>query len=301
MKRLSFAIMSHDEVAEFQWLMESLASLDRAAVEIVVVDDHSGPEMRALLTRHADTLAHRALDGDFGAQRNFLKSLCKGDYIFVIDPDEIPTPALLANLFRLCDVMDAHGILACAVPRLNVIHDGPEPLDARGLGLSDADFVGNDPDYQTRILRNVPAIRWENRIHERLVGMDSIYQLAPTFDHALLHVKARQRQIDQNAFYDLVDRYSIRQIAKRLGLRPLAVALGILKDPVRVPFSLVSHPLEPESIGSVPRAGGNRTSPRTGEIAEGGTARLSKLADNASDRNTVLEYPGGWTVPRGPT
>lgn len=236
--RLSIAILTHDEVTEFGWLMEVLAALDRRRTEVVVVDDHSGPAMQALLARHATRVAHRALGGDFAAQRNYLTSQCRGEFVLMLDPDEIPSPGLLANLFGLCDALEANRFLACALPRLNILHEGTEPVDARTLSLSDADFQGVDPDYQTRLFRNVPELRWQNRVHERLVGMQQIHRLPVALDCALLHVKARQRQLRQNAFYDVLARYTLRQWAKRLGLRPLAVALGLLKEPVPVPLRL---------------------------------------------------------------
>lgn len=236
--RLSIALMTHDEATEFGWLLEALDTLDAAAIEIVAVDDHSGPAMQDLLSRRSLRVARRALNGDFAAQRNYLQSLCRGDFILMLDPDEIPAPGLLARLLTLCDTLEAQAMLACALPRLNILHEGTEPVDARTLSLSDADLACVDPDYQTRLYRNVPALRWENRVHERLVGMDRLCRLPATLDYALLHVKARQRQARQNAFYDGVARYTLRQVAKRLGLRPLAVALGLIKDPIHVPLRL---------------------------------------------------------------
>jgi len=71
-----------------------------------------------------------------------------------------------------------------------------------------------DPDYQTRIVRNVDSIFFaqERRMHESLVGAKSIYQPdmthGPFFDHyhlAFKRMEARQRQYDV-AVYCAIDK-----------------------------------------------------------------------------------------------
>ena len=61
----------------------------------------------------------------------------------------------------------------------------------------------NWPDYQWRIWKNTPEIKWVNKVHERLDGFKTYAQLpADTEAMALYHPKTIDRQIKQNAYYD---------------------------------------------------------------------------------------------------
>lgn len=62
--------------------------------------------------------------------------------------------------------------------------------------------VINFPDYQTRIYRNTPAIKWEGKVHERIIGGKSLYRLPAESVYCLLHRKEIERQEQQNMFYN---------------------------------------------------------------------------------------------------
>src|SRR5207244_2265508 len=90
MAQISVAMMTHNETAEFRWLMEALVPALDVIDEIVVVDDFSGPEFTAAVRELEDTMPlrffQRALGKNFAAQRNYMKSLCRGRLIFFLDP-----------------------------------------------------------------------------------------------------------------------------------------------------------------------------------------------------------------------
>jgi hypothetical protein len=44
------------------------------------------------------TISERAFCGNFSEHRNYHASQCTGDYIFVIDADEIPRETLIKNI-----------------------------------------------------------------------------------------------------------------------------------------------------------------------------------------------------------
>jgi hypothetical protein len=62
----------------------------------------------------------------------------------------------------------------------------------------------NWPDYQWRIYKNTKHIKWENRVHERLVGFNSLTNLPAKPEYALNHIKSIERQEKQNALYDTI-------------------------------------------------------------------------------------------------
>jgi len=57
----------------------------------------------------------------------------------------------------------------------------------------------NYPDSQSRIVKNIPPIKWVNKVHERLVGARTEIELPEGYD--LLHHKTIERQERQNLFY----------------------------------------------------------------------------------------------------
>jgi glycosyltransferase involved in cell wall biosynthesis len=212
---LSYALMTHNEVVEFGWLIEALKDALNEQSEIVVLDDFSTSDMVELIKRYA-------LNKNFSAQRNVLKGLCRGEFVFLLDPDELPSPELLKALPRLMEVMRQQKLDAISMPRLNILVEGDAPVDARTRPVSDTDLRNQKPDYMTRLLRNDPEIKWVNRVHERLVGVRRGGRLPNEVRYALLHCKTQSRYENQNRFYRSINlRYLDKwrkSIAKRLKL-----------------------------------------------------------------------------------
>jgi hypothetical protein len=60
----------------------------------------------------------------------------------------------------------------------------------------------NWPDYQWRIYKNTPDIKWKNKVHEVIEGYKTMAQLPAYEDLALYHPKTIQRQEKQNSYYN---------------------------------------------------------------------------------------------------
>jgi len=204
MARISVAMLTHEETAEFRWLMETLLPAREVIDEIVIVDDFSGPDFVAAVRGFEAALPlrfhQRALNKNFAAQRNYMKSLCRGRLIFFLDPDELPTARVLHGLPKILEMMEALDIDACQLPRLNVglpddrlVH--PLSVDLKDEALT---IVWED---QFRMLRNLPHLRWTMRLNEYLTGVRRGYRFPHTFEYALLHCKTKARQTHQRAFY----------------------------------------------------------------------------------------------------
>src|ERR1700694_1706437 len=110
MAQISLAMMTHNETAEFRWLMEALVPALDVIDEIVIVDDFSGPEFTAAVREFEETMPlrffQRALGKNFAAQRNYMKSRCRGGLIFFLDPDELPTTQGLGGLPPLLRMLE---------------------------------------------------------------------------------------------------------------------------------------------------------------------------------------------------
>ena len=61
--------------------------------------------------------------------------------------------------------------------------------------------VINKWDYQTRIYKNTPKIKWEGSVHERIQGVE-YYTYLPALEHwCLSHPKTIEKQEKQNSYY----------------------------------------------------------------------------------------------------
>jgi hypothetical protein len=59
-------------------------------------------------------------------------------------------------------------------------------------------------DYQTRIVKITPSIKWINKVHEKLDGYKLFSTLPPQDEFCLIHPKTIDRQEKQNQFYDTI-------------------------------------------------------------------------------------------------
>src|SRR5438270_7710007 len=179
MARISVAMMTHDEAAEFRWLMEALLPALDVIDEIVIVDDFSGPQFTAAVHEFENRMPlrffQRALGGNFAAQRNYMKSLCRGRLIFFLDPDELPTPRVLQGLPKILEMMETLDIDACQLPRLNVWLPGDRLVHPGSVDLRDERVTILWED-QFRMLRNLPHLRWTMRLNEYLTGVRRGYR-----------------------------------------------------------------------------------------------------------------------------
>lgn len=88
----------------------------------------------------------------------------------------------------------------------NILHEG----EVEGVDKITIEYylpIINYPDYQTRIIKNVPRIKWQNKVHE--VVMSTNGHLISGFipaeeDWCLRHWKDVRKQEEQNKFYDTI-------------------------------------------------------------------------------------------------
>jgi hypothetical protein len=103
------------------------------------------------------------------------------------------------NIHQIIEMNDVDVIL---VPRVNTVEGlTGEHVQKWGWVLDENGWV-NWPDPQWRIYRNVDYIKWENKVHENLVGYKSISNLPMMQELALHHPKTIDRQEKQNEYYE---------------------------------------------------------------------------------------------------
>ena len=91
---ISYSILTHNETDALEDLLEFLGANKKEQDEIVVLDDYSSDKTLGILTEYREKYGiiweQRALNKNFGEQKNYLTSLCSGDFIFNLDADERP-------------------------------------------------------------------------------------------------------------------------------------------------------------------------------------------------------------------
>jgi len=206
---ISFAITTHNEGEYIRDLFDQLVPhCEQTGDEIIVVDDNStDPFTLNLLYDYADRniiqLYSHELNHDFGAHKNFLNSKCNGKYIFQIDADEKFNPNLLTYIH---DIIDNNDIDLYMIPRVNVVNGlTDEDIRRWGWRINDKGWV-MFPDYQTRLYKNIPEIKWEGKVHERIVGYKTTAPLPEEEEWSLYHIKDIDRQRKQNDYYDTITR-----------------------------------------------------------------------------------------------
>jgi glycosyltransferase involved in cell wall biosynthesis len=212
-KTISYALTVCNELEEITKLVTQLLNHIQKDDEIVIQydDDTTTPEVLTYLeilenTHYNIKVIHYSLGADFSKFKNNLKSNCTRDYIFQIDADELVSEHLLTVLPILLDTNDVEAI---AVPRLNTVEGLTDEWVKRwGWKVSNVDgfdeAVVNFPDLQWRIIKNIPNVRWERKVHEIIVGYETFTVLPLEPKYCLLHPKHINRQIRQNQFYDTI-------------------------------------------------------------------------------------------------
>jgi len=200
--KISYAIPVCNEHVELEKLLLFLSKHIDENDEIVVQCDQGNttPEVYKVLYNLQQSYTEFPLNGHFSNFKNNLKSLCTGDWIFQIDADELPHEFLITNLKSLLEVNTTTEMLL--VPRVNTVEGlTQEHVNQWRWNVNEKGWV-NWPDYQTRIIQNNSKIKWQNKVHEQIVGISTKGALPMEEEWCLYHPKSIGRQEAQNNFYN---------------------------------------------------------------------------------------------------
>jgi hypothetical protein len=196
--RITYAICVCDEHNELNALLSFLTKVidDEDDINILVDSGKVTKEVRCVLEKFKKRIIvnERTFCGNFSNHRNYHITKCSGDYIFVLDADEIPKEELIKNIKSFdSDVLN--------IPRINIIPGYTEEW-CKSMNFSVNDFGWiNWPDYQGRFFKNDGKIKWSLGLHERLIGSDKVSNLEANPRVALWHIKSIEKQNKQDTFY----------------------------------------------------------------------------------------------------
>jgi glycosyltransferase involved in cell wall biosynthesis len=203
MINISFAITACNETAELKRLINQLIECKVDGDEIIIqLDTPNVPqEMLDLISSFEEIdRVFSELNGDFSTFKNNLKKHCKKDYIFFIDADEEVNGD---QIYMIREVLRLNPKIECfLVPRINTVAGLTQQHIAQWGWRVDQHQRVNWPDYQFRVCKNKPEIHWVNKVHERLVGYETVTKLPDEDVYALGHHKTIQKQEKQNNFYN---------------------------------------------------------------------------------------------------
>ena len=204
--KISYAITVCNELKEVSRLLNFLHQHKRSEDEICVLLDKPKASQQLLDELHywsskdVIILKESAFQGHFANWKNELTKICSGDYIFQIDADEYPNEYLIESLPEILETNSE--VEVYVVPRVNTVEGlTPEHTQKWGWHVDEKGWV-NFPDYQWRIYKNSPDIRWKNKVHEVIEGYKTMAQLPAYEDFSLYHTKTIEKQEKQNNYYN---------------------------------------------------------------------------------------------------
>ena len=201
---ISLAITVCNEHQELETLLNYLE--DRALFpeyEIVIQidkDNYTDEVLHVIIDRGIKHWFY-PLNKDFASYKNELKKHCSGEFIFQIDADELVAPEMLEALPKIIEANPEVDLYY--VPRINTV-SGITEEHIQTWGWRYENNRVNWPDYQTRIYRNTPDIKWKNTVHEIIEGHKHFTVLPAVDELALIHPKTIEKQEKQNQFYSTI-------------------------------------------------------------------------------------------------
>jgi len=202
--KISYAIPVCNEHEELEELLNFLQQHRQEDDEIVILCDEGNTTQEVYDVINSFDMNHyyineNPLNKDFAQQKNYLNSKCTGDWIFLIDADEMPTYYLLRSIPEL--IQNNSDVEAYWIPRINTVTGlTQEHIDKWRWNVDERGWV-NFPDYQMRLYKNDSNIKWIKPVHEQLTGFSKFANLPSQEEFCLLHPKHIKRQEKQNNFY----------------------------------------------------------------------------------------------------
>jgi hypothetical protein len=209
MINVTYAITVCNELAEITNLINFLHPRLKSEDEILVQYDTDSvtsqvKDYLTILTQlHTNVrVIGFPLNNDFASYKNNLKNNSNGIFIFQIDADEMPSEYIVENLSEILDFNKDVDLFF--VPRINTVEGlTQQHIKKWKWNVNEAGWI-NFPDYQTRIYRRTSEIEWQGKVHERIVGYNTLSVLPQDEQFCLYHHKQIERQEKQNAYYDTI-------------------------------------------------------------------------------------------------
>jgi glycosyltransferase involved in cell wall biosynthesis len=172
---VSVCVLACDEERELERCLASVAWADEI---VVVVDAKSRDGSEVVARRLASRVERRPYAGDV-AQKSHAVSLAKHDWIFVLDPDEVVTPALSAAMQRALVEAARNDLGAGAGPAI-AGYEVNRATFHLGRWIRHGDFY---PDWKLRLFRRARGRYAGRDPHGRIEVDGRVARLAGELEH----------------------------------------------------------------------------------------------------------------------
>jgi hypothetical protein len=209
MINVTYAITVCNELTEITQLINFLHPRLKSEDEILIQYDTDSATTQVkdyltILTQMHENIRVISfpLNKDFASYKNNLKNHANGMFIFQIDADEMPSEYLVENLEFFLESNKEVDLFF--IPRINTVEGlTDEHIKKWGWKVSELGWI-NFPDYQTRLYRRTSEIAWQGKVHERIIGYNTLSVLPQDEEYCLYHHKQIARQEKQNELYDTI-------------------------------------------------------------------------------------------------
>jgi len=150
--KLSCLILTKNNGQTIEYALQSIAPY---ADEIILLDSGSEDNTLEITRKYTDKILFREFDGNFDEQKNYGMKQCQGDWIFILDADE-----LVGENFGRCFQYLHEPYRSIALPRCQIID-----IQLQKQLISYTHYY----DWQTRFIRNDGTIYYAgNPVHHAL-------------------------------------------------------------------------------------------------------------------------------------
>jgi glycosyltransferase involved in cell wall biosynthesis len=199
---ISIAITVCNEAPELKMLLDFLqenALSDQYELVVQIDKDNYTDEVIEVIVNRGVKHYFHPLNKDFASYKNELFKYCSGDFILQLDADELVSIDFLRLIPEIIEANPEVDLYY--IPRINTV-SGITPEHIQKWGWRYENERVNWPDYQTRLYRNTPEIKWRNAVHEVIEGHKQFTVLPSVDELALIHHKSIEKQEKQNQFYE---------------------------------------------------------------------------------------------------
>lgn len=180
---ISYAVTACNEHEELDSLLKMLSSNKRNEDEIVIQLDKDNHTQGVLdVVKKYNLKKNLFKFTNSSSFKNNLRKLCKGDYIFHIEANEIPADETIENLDKIIE--SNINIDVFVVPTMTLLQNGSDKdFSNFKLSINQHGFI-NWPSYQHRISKNQFNIKWGGSLGKILTGAHTGVQLPETVEYA---------------------------------------------------------------------------------------------------------------------
>lgn len=209
---ISYCVTVYNEIEEIPRLLQLLNIAKESEDEIVVIQTYRTYDEQN--SNHYSKIKDICLSypiiyhsfyfqDNFADLKNYMNSKVSKNqkYIVNFDADEIMDVNMLKILRNSLIETDIDLIY---LPRVNIVEGiTSEDINLWSWKINENGWI-NWPDYQPRIYKNLPHIRWTGTVHESITGILSTGAVNPDGKVYISHIKTISKQRQQNQLYEKI-------------------------------------------------------------------------------------------------